>query len=158
MATVKFSRNKLIRSALNQILPSVARAAPRTTQGLAQSSPNRTGKLAQGWYHTVPRIQGAALAWEWGNRGEFALQSIVGRGPGGQTPTSALLPWIHQTLFLRNQQALGLAFAIGMTHATKGSQNFRTGQNDLDLERDGTPRSGGVAHRILYDEFIANLQ
>lgn len=104
-----------------------------------------TKELKSGWDVIAPRRESVSFQVNASiiNTSDRATNRVAGRGPGKMSPVNKLKEWVQFKGIASGKQALGVAFAIAKTHAKKGSVRFRTQENFLDLNPDGTVKPSG---------------
>ena len=107
-----------------------------------------SSKLKDSWdINSRPRVDpfGFTVRSTITNTSKAAINRISGRSPGKfprigtlNDPESGLLPWVVAKIEPNPKKAKGIAFAIAMSIAKKGTQRHRTKENFAGLNPDGS--------------------
>lgn len=117
---------------------------------LQRNSPvGATGDLKRGWDVIVSkrRVNSLQIRGSVVNRADNAIFRVVGRGPGKQPPIEPIGRWVQVVLGVQGNQARGVAFVIARKIAQQGTDRWKTQENILGKNRDGTYQQNSPINR-----------
>lgn len=142
MATLNFSLGNKIagfdKRLLSQIVTIIDDEMLKLAIELERTSPVATGKLKESWDVIPSQIRSGSsiVAGRVTNDASNSLFRVRGRNAGRRPPTSAIAAWLV---------AVGgdpkLAFVIARSIGKKGTRRFRSKQNNVGINPDGSLKS-----------------